>query len=433
MKILLINNNPSISRLITLSAEKQGYTLTEVTSLDSYDGQPCDVAFIDDEDYNDSIATMMKQMELCKHLSYITRKIDQKPEIADSALKKPFLPTDFAEKMEEIVKIIKPEEKEAPKPQIQPVAPILNNEEEEDIVLPTQNKPQEEEKKGISFNLDGDDDIQSFAIKDEANDSSLTPSVLNNDDISEVKHLLDENETPKMTITDSGPKISMPNLLDDEEDIVLPKTEEKEPEDIKKPQEITKSINLDDDEFCLGSLNMPNNPQEDDEREEDKISSIKQKLEGLKKQESPIAQEKQDEIKIEKPLIEKSSLLPESTLNEIKTPSLDIPSTPAKNDLDDLNNLELGSSLDISDDDFMSKLNEESLQKVFGEPSSKPSTDEIKTLEKEKQEPIEKKPIQEENLRQAIAGSIANALFQSDYSEELKKLKIKILITFEDK
>ncbi len=102
MRILLINDNPAVSRLITLSVEKMGHEIKEVLKIEDYDGTKCDLVFIDSESYEEEVAKTMKEMELFEHFSYIAPRGEEKPDIMDSMLEKPFLPTDFMNLFEKI-------------------------------------------------------------------------------------------------------------------------------------------------------------------------------------------------------------------------------------------------------------------------------------------------------------------------------------------
>lgn len=100
MHILLINSNPAVSRLITLSVEKLGYTLNEIKGFEEYDSEPYDITLVDNDVYKEAPAKMIKNMQLSNHIAYIAPRGSEKPDFFDSMIEKPFLPTDFINMLE---------------------------------------------------------------------------------------------------------------------------------------------------------------------------------------------------------------------------------------------------------------------------------------------------------------------------------------------
>ena len=87
MKILLLNENPVVSKLINLSAQKMSY---EIEESDAYNDGIYDVIIVD----SDTEVDIEALREKCKRLIYLNprnKECDVKAEI----LQKPFLPTDF--------------------------------------------------------------------------------------------------------------------------------------------------------------------------------------------------------------------------------------------------------------------------------------------------------------------------------------------------
>lgn len=63
MNVLLINDNPAISRLISLSMKKFSYEFHEVSSVD--DIYPCDILIIDSKiDFDESFKSLAKHIVL---------------------------------------------------------------------------------------------------------------------------------------------------------------------------------------------------------------------------------------------------------------------------------------------------------------------------------------------------------------------------------
>ena len=87
MKVALINKNPAVSRLITLSLNKLGIEYSEFDDVNSV-GDQFDYIIIDsDMDSSD--------VNLNQKIMYLAPRGGEKPDFADVVLEKPFLPTEF--------------------------------------------------------------------------------------------------------------------------------------------------------------------------------------------------------------------------------------------------------------------------------------------------------------------------------------------------
>ncbi len=95
MHFLLVNNNPAVSRLITLSVEKLGFEISETTSFDETPLESYDIVFVDSALYNEITIDEMRESGLSRHFVCIAPRGESKPENMDSILEKPFLPTDL--------------------------------------------------------------------------------------------------------------------------------------------------------------------------------------------------------------------------------------------------------------------------------------------------------------------------------------------------
>ena len=95
--LLLINENPAVSRLIKLSCEKYGYELEEISDIESLLSDSYDYVFIDSDLYSDELLEALKSKAEYKKIGYIATKGSERPEGMDFILEKPFLPTDFVD------------------------------------------------------------------------------------------------------------------------------------------------------------------------------------------------------------------------------------------------------------------------------------------------------------------------------------------------
>ena len=87
MKVALVNKNPAVSRLITLSLNKLGIEYSEFDDIGNV-GDQFDYVIIDsDMDSSD--------VNLNQKVMYLAPRGGEKPDFADVVLEKPFLPTEF--------------------------------------------------------------------------------------------------------------------------------------------------------------------------------------------------------------------------------------------------------------------------------------------------------------------------------------------------
>jgi len=95
MRLLLLNNNPAVSRLIKLSADKVGYELDEFSDYSLVPLLNYDVVMVDNELYEEVALEELCEQAGCEYVIYICQRGSQKPNNVNSVLEKPFLPTDF--------------------------------------------------------------------------------------------------------------------------------------------------------------------------------------------------------------------------------------------------------------------------------------------------------------------------------------------------
>lgn len=90
MNVILLNDNPVVSRLVKLSLEKIGYKLEEVSSLVQIEGKSADIFICDSgvADENVDYTSYGNQV-----LFLVPRNFEKK--LGKNSLEKPFLPTDF--------------------------------------------------------------------------------------------------------------------------------------------------------------------------------------------------------------------------------------------------------------------------------------------------------------------------------------------------
>ncbi len=97
MKILLINDNPVVNKLVTLSAQKTSDELEAVEVIEDISQNSYDLVVIDDTLYSDALMNELNAKTKYKKSLFICSKDAPIREEFTQILKKPFLPTDLVE------------------------------------------------------------------------------------------------------------------------------------------------------------------------------------------------------------------------------------------------------------------------------------------------------------------------------------------------
>lgn len=309
MKILLLNENPVVSRLISLSAKKMSYDFEEVNAYDENLGH-YDAILVD----SDTPAPLKILKEKCDKLIFLAPR-NQSVDVDALILHKPFLPTDFLNLLnQENLKIeddtILPiEEAENPYANISLDLDNLNLDD-----LP------DEKTEDIQENeLSMEENLESLAlddIKEDARAHENTDKELNLDDLSldeeqeknhtseaTVNHLEEKNEDQESLEVLSqddilDDKISEENSTNQEQDFEEQNEIQDKIEDIQELEEQTDKLDKDllkDSEFDEGQEVNANDAL--DIKEETKI-------EALEKEESLDKIQSQDLITDDFPIVE---------------------------------------------------------------------------------------------------------------------------------
>ena len=195
MKILLINDNPVVSRLLVLCTRDESVVLDEAVSADTVKGDDYDIVLVDEASYGADVAELLTLLDRCKkvYISYNNEAMKG----FDTTIKKPFLPSQILELMENL-------EVQEDDHFIFPLATEETSEEkyEEDI-----EKSIEESEMPSIFPLLENDDILEEIQEDEVLEiGEETPAVLDENEIDKIKALLDmdeeELELPSETLSD---------------------------------------------------------------------------------------------------------------------------------------------------------------------------------------------------------------------------------------
>ena len=202
MKILLINDNPVVLRLLVLCTRDESVVLDEAVSADAVRGDDYDIIFVDEASYGADVAELLTLLGRCKkvYISYGNEAMKG----FDTTIKKPFLPSQILELMENL--------------EVQ--EDVLGSVEEDHFIFPlaTEETSEEKHEEDIEeiieeaempsiFPLTGNDDVLEIMQEDEVLEiGEENPAVLDENEIDKIKALLDmdeeELELPSETLSD---------------------------------------------------------------------------------------------------------------------------------------------------------------------------------------------------------------------------------------
>ena len=214
MKILLLNDNPVVSKLVTLSAQKTSDELEAIRSAEEVTEGAYDLVVVDDALYSDGLLEALQtKIDFQKSL-LIMAKNAELPEGFTNTIKKPFLPTDLVELFVLLDKEVGDTHK-----MMHSEASVSNREETPLL------EPEFEELEEISSLddiLDGDELDELDILEDFESDDVLLDDLdddTNSDDFDLDEALFeDEDELSSQGVLDKEELQEVQDLLDDTED-----------------------------------------------------------------------------------------------------------------------------------------------------------------------------------------------------------------------
>jgi len=179
MNILLINTNPVVSRLISLCIREDETVLEEVTNTSSIQRDNYDIVFIDDLSYTEEAERALNVLQIRQKVLLLgNNSMDEHFESFDEVLRKPFLPS----QIRSVIDALNSEEEEVDAPADEHfIFPLSIEVKDEDELLQT-----EEEK------VEEDEIFEA--------ENSESPEILDSEEISRIRSLLQENEEDEETI-----------------------------------------------------------------------------------------------------------------------------------------------------------------------------------------------------------------------------------------
>ena len=157
MNILLINDNPVVSRLLALCTRDEDMVLEEVCGLDEVQHDGYDVVFVDEGSYEGEVMNLSDTLNIGKKV--LLSNVDVEINDFDMTIKKPFLPSqiiEVLESMEAHTNVQETIEKEIPS-----IFPLSSEEDGvvEELDIPNAQVLDENELEKIKGLLEMDDEI----------------------------------------------------------------------------------------------------------------------------------------------------------------------------------------------------------------------------------------------------------------------------------
>ncbi len=249
MNILLLNDNPVVTKLVTLSAQKTGNEILIASNIEEIPEGSYDLLIVDEALYTPVLFDELESKISFKRSLYMLSRGVASVDGFDNEVKKPFLPTDLVELLSAIaISVANVTEK-----QKEPEIDLDNLDLEDDLDLDeTLSATAKEDDLDLDDLGDLDFDLDSFDLNDldldtEGSESDETASVLDQDDVDEVKNLLDETDDDELKLDELDDDFSFDDLdLEDEhvETKEEPKIELLEEE--KLEDELEDDFNFDD-------------------------------------------------------------------------------------------------------------------------------------------------------------------------------------------
>ncbi|AXL34111.1 highly acidic protein [Campylobacter jejuni] len=418
MKILLLNENPVVSRLVSLSAKKMSYDFEELNAYSENLGN-YDVIVVD----SDTPAPLKILKEKCDRLIFLAPR-NQNVDIDAQILQKPFLPTDFLNLLNN---------KDTNK-HTSIDLPMLSNDENPyaDISLDLDNLNLDDlpDENSLDINSDGMEDL---SFDDDAQDDNANETL-------ETQNLEDENleqeTTKEQTQEDiqTDLDLTLEDSKNEKEDLsqehtaldTEPSLDDKNDEDLEikeddKNEEIEKQELLDDSKTNALEMQEELSESQDDNANE---TLETQNLEDENLEQEAIKEQTQEDIQTDLDLTledsknEKEDLSQEHTALDTE-PSLD--ELDDKNDEDLEDNKELQAN--ISDFDDLPVVEEQEKEMDFDDlPEDAEFLGQAKDSEESEEVLEEFAPVVEEDVQDEMDDFISNLSTQDQIKEELAQL-----------
>lgn len=275
MRILLINNNPVVSRLTALSARKEDIEIDEIQEVTELNANSYDIVFVDADSWSKDVRDVISEnINMQKSVLFYGDGDEDEKDSFDIAILKPFLPSEVSAVIRSVEEL--PET----------AKPALGTEENFDILA--------EGKKTLEDDLFDLDALESKDTKKEkvAEVADNAPLALESNDVSFDDKLAEAFPSANSTLDDDLLKDDDKVELTLSDDLITQETKKEDKlKDEKSKEDNFFDLNLDDD---LPSL-------EDDLFTDDKKDDTKNDV-VADKEATQVAETKKEETPKEKPV-----------------------------------------------------------------------------------------------------------------------------------
>ncbi|EAM0816652.1 highly acidic protein [Campylobacter jejuni] len=422
MKILLLNENPVVSRLVSLSAKKMSYDFEELNAYSENLGN-YDVIVVD----SDTPAPLKILKEKCDRLIFLAPRNQNVEDIDAQILQKPFLPTDFLNLLNN-----KDVNKHTPVD-----LPMLSNDENPyaDISLDLDNLNLDDlpDENSLDINSDGMEDL-SFdddAQDDNANktletqnlehenlEQEATKEQIQEDTQTDLDLTLEDNKNKKEDLSQEHTALDTEPSLDELDD---KNDEDLEIKEDDKNEEIEKQELLDDSK--TNTLKMQEELSESQDDNANKTLET-QNLEHENLEQEATKEQTQEDIQTDLDLTLEDSKSEKEDLSQEHT-ALD--AEPSLDELDDKNDEDLEDNKElqanISDFDDLPVVEEQEKEMDFDDlPEDAEFLGQAKDNEESEEVLEEFAPVVEEDVQDEMDDFTSNLSTQDQIKEELAQL-----------
>ncbi len=426
MNILLLNDNPVVTKLVTLSAQKTGSEILIVNNMEEILGGSYDLLIVDEALYTPALMDELKSKISYKRSLYMLSRGSQSIDEFDHEVKKPFLPTDLVELLSSIsAAVLKMKDEPVNLEHVELEENFDLNKNLDHEVLTDSDIDDGFNLDDFDLNLD-DIDLDNLNIADDE-----IGSILDQDEVQEVKNLLDEEESDK-----ENNELN----LDDEFDLDNFEFENDEPlaapdkinfEDISDVEE-KDSLHEDklEDDFSFDDLDMLTD------------------LESIKPEEVSTQEKIEDELDLDELTEPQAATVDDQVILTDDDFNLDTLEDEIESALGTLSQDDLDQEIDLSFDDLdeFATLDEKSLKIALGEEVEDTIEDEItldvnSELLDEAEHSLSEEivlPVKEESSELSVSTAdgvealktLLKALSNEDVVASLKGMNVNINISF---
>ncbi len=426
MNILLLNDNPVVTKLVTLSAQKTGSEILIVNNMEEILGGSYDLLIVDEALYTPALMDELKSKISYKCSLYMLSRGSQSIDEFDHEVKKPFLPTDLVELLSSIsTTVLKMKDEPVNLEHVELEENFDLNKNLDHEVLTDSDIDDGFNLDDFDLNLD-DIDLDNLNIADDE-----IGSILDQDEVQEVKNLLDEEESDK-----ENNELN----LDDEFDLDNFEFENDEP--LAAPDK----INFED----ISDVEEKDSLQEDELEDDFSFDDLDMltDLESIKPEEVSTQEKIEDELDLDELTEPQAATVDDQVILTDDDFNLDTLEDEIESALGTLSQDDLDQEIDLSFDDLdeFATLDEKSLKIALGEEVEDTIEDEItldvnSELLDEAEHSLSEEivlPVKEESSELSVSTAdgvealktLLKALSNEDVVASLKGMNVNINISF---